>query len=111
YTNKHFALNDLVISQKLQDLNTPNQKFLDEEIIWKHYHTAPENNLLQYLRKTYGDSGTNDAKESYVIGSTLDGGTVFWQINHVLQVQKAKICYYDENGRRGNKFKVPYKNE
>ena len=87
------------------------QKYIPEEVLWKYFHIEPENNLLKYLRAKYGDAKVNDAKEVYGIGSTHDGGTIFWNINSELQIQKSKICYYDANGKRTNKFKVPYKNE
>lgn len=97
------------------ETNTANlvvpQKFIDEAIIWNYFEVEPENNLLQYLRRTYGDEKVDDAKETYSIGSTKDGGTVFWNINNNLIVQKAKIAYYDTNGKRTNNFKVPYKND
>jgi hypothetical protein len=87
------------------------QKFIAESVIWEHFHTQPENNLLQYLRKTYGDEKVNDAKEVYALSTSNDGGTMFWNININLQVQKLKITYYNAIGKRTNKFKVPYKNE
>ncbi len=87
------------------------QKFIDESIIWKYFKINPENNLLQYLRKMYGELKTEDAKETYCLGTSNDGGIIFWSINTNLNVQKAKIAYYDTNGKRTNKFKVPYKNE
>ena len=87
------------------------QKFIDESIIWKYFKINPENNLLQYLRKMYGELKTEDAKETYCLGTNNDGGIIFWSINTNLNVQKAKIAYYDTNGKRTNKFKVPYKNE
>ncbi len=71
----------------------------------------PENNLLKYLRKTYGNSKVDDAIETYALGSSSDGGIFFWSINSDLKIQKAKIAYYDENGKRTNRFKVPFKNE
>jgi hypothetical protein len=86
-------------------------KYIPESTIWEDFYTIPENNLLQYLRKTYCNDKVNDAKETYVIGTSKNGGTIFWEINSNLQVQKAKISYYDENGKRNNQFKVPYKNE
>src|SRR5690606_8081141 len=76
-----------------------------------YYEVAPENNLLQYLRKNYPEEDVNRVKEEYALGSTKDGGTVFWLINEDLQVQKNKICYYQENGKRTNRFAAPYKNE
>jgi len=87
------------------------QKYIDESILWKYFKVNPENNLLQYLRKRYGDLKAEDAKETYVLGTSNDGGTIFWSINIDLKVQKAKIVYYNTNGKRANKFKVPYKNE
>jgi hypothetical protein len=86
-------------------------KYIPEGAIWEDYHTIPENNLLQYLRKTYSNDKVDNAKETYVIGTSKDGGTFFWEINTGLQVQKAKISYYNENGKRNNQFKVPYKNK
>jgi hypothetical protein len=62
----------------------------------------------RFIRKTYNDKVDN-AKETYVIGlSKMED--FFWEINTGLQVQKAKISYYNENGRN-NQFKVPYKNK
>lgn len=87
------------------------QKFIPETEIWPPYFHKPENNLLEYLRKTYGNEKVDDVKELYAVGSTYDGGTIFWNINKELKVQKAKIAYYDTNGKRTDKFKVPYKNE
>lgn len=86
-------------------------KFIPESTIWKYFHFMPENNLLKYLRRTFGDNKVDDAKETYALGSSIDGGIFFWSINSDLKVQKAKIAYYDENGKRSNKFKVPFKNE
>jgi hypothetical protein len=87
------------------------QKFIEESLIWEHFHLIPENNLLFYLRKTYGNSRVDDAKETFVLGSTKDGGSCFWSINTNLKIQKEKIAYYDHNGKRTNKFVVPFKNE
>lgn len=104
---------DLILPKKTI-INAPKltvQKFINESIIWQYFKVNPENNLLQYLRKTYGDIKTEDAKETYAIGTSNDGGVIFWCINTNLKVQKAKIAYYDTNGKRNNKFKVPYKNE
>jgi len=87
------------------------QQYIPEEEIWSNYYTELENNLLQFLRKNYDHKLVEDAKEVYAIGTSEDGGTMFWNINKELQVQKLKIVYYDENGRRKNHFKVPYLNK
>lgn len=85
-------------------------QFIDESTIWKFFHAQPENNLLKYLRNNYNNEKVEAAKLEYAIGTSNDGGTIFWNINTDLQVQKAKISYYNLNGKRTNKFKVPYTN-
>lgn len=86
-------------------------RYIPEAAIWMEYGTEPENNLLTYLRMHYPKESVDDVTKSYVLGTTKDGGTIFWQINIDGHVQKAKISYYGKNGKRTNKFKVPYKNE
>lgn len=107
-SDNNFSVTSENINVKLDDYFL--LKFIPESTIWKHFHFMPENNLLQYLRKTYGNIKVDDVKETYVLGSSIDGGISFWSINSDLKVQKVKIVYYDENGRRTDKFKVPYKN-
>lgn len=104
YENKHTFT-------KKQQKQQKQQRFIDEDIIWKYFHITPENNLLKYLRSTYDNSKVDLAKEWYALGTTKDGGTIFWQINQDLKVQKNKICYYDLNGKRKNRFLSQYKNE
>ncbi|WP_338731955.1 DUF6371 domain-containing protein [Mangrovimonas cancribranchiae] len=87
------------------------QKFIPENKIWDAYSKLPENNLLKYLRKTYGDNRVDKACKEYALGTSDDGGVMFWSINTDLQVQKLKISYYDTNGRRKKKFKAPYLND
>ncbi|MGJ5642809.1 DUF6371 domain-containing protein [Formosa sp. S-31] len=70
-----------------------------------------ENPLLKYLRSTYGNTETEIVKELYHIGTSKHNGTIFWYINVYGKAQKAKVSFYDTNGKRTNKFKVPYKNE
>ncbi len=94
-----------------EETNQPVQKFIPEAIIWKYFNLEPENNLLEYLRSKYFKELVNSVKETYALGTTKDGGTIFWLINQNSEVQKAKISYYNNEGKRTNKFKVPYKNE
>ncbi len=93
-----------------QGKNHPEQKFIPESIAWKYFQVEPENNLLKYLRKNFPHELIDSVKETYAIGTTKDGGTIFWLTNQNSQVQKAKISYYNIEGKRTNKFKVPYKN-
>ena len=111
YTHHTFAHN----TKPLQFICKPKPKtpikYIKEQYIWDAYAIEPENNLLQYLRKTYCKEDVERTKEYYCIGSTKDNGTIFWQININLKVQKNKISYYNKLGKRTNKFNAPYKNE
>ncbi|MDO7173455.1 DUF6371 domain-containing protein [Mariniflexile sp. AS56] len=105
--------NRLIKNEKQISNPTENRtiNYVSEVEIWKHYLIEPENNLLKYLRKTYGNKKVDLVKEMYVIGTCTKGGTVFWNISKELNVQKSKVCFYDTNGKRTNRFQVPYKNE
>lgn len=89
----------------------PKQLFIDEQIIWKNYMNPNENNLIKYLKSNYPVEKVYNSIYDYVLGTTNDGGTVFWQINKDLQVQKNKVCYYKSNGKRTNRFIVNYRND
>lgn len=119
-TNKYEPINyelemvktaETVKSNKSKKEETVIQKYISEETIWNYYSNKPENNLLQYIRKTYRNHNVDDVFENYVLGTTKDGGVIFWQINKNNQIQKGKISYYNKNGKRNNKFNAPYKNK
>ena len=101
-----------VIHNDICNANKKNPvKHIDFQLVNKSIADYPENNLLQYLRLQYGNKAIYQVQQMYYIGNTNDGGTIFWNINKDLKVQKSKICYYKKNGKRTSKFKVPYKNE
>ena len=95
----------------LKDKTTKKHKFIDFKVVNLCYENIRENNLLLYLRNKYGDTKTEIVKKMYYIGTSKDMGTVFWNINRDSKAQKAKVSYYNPDGRRTNRFKVPYKNE
>lgn len=99
------------IKNKSNNIEKKKINFIPKEVMKQHYLVYPENNLLKYLRKVYGDKKVDCVKELYAIGTCKNGGTIFWNINKDCKVQKSKISFYNENGRRFNRFKVPYKNE
>lgn len=88
-----------------------NIKYIDYQVVKYSLACSTENNLLHYLKLQYGNKKVDCIQKLYYIGNTDDGGTIFWNINKDLKVQKSKICYYKKNGKRTSKFKVPYKNE
>ena len=66
--------------------------------------------MLQYLKTKYSEGEVDYVTQLYKIGTSKKLGTVFWLINKQGKVQKAKVCYYNQNGKRTNRFEVPYKN-
>jgi len=112
--NKFEAISGLVlpkviIGQSVQNEKiTPNQKFIDERLIWKFYRNTNENNLLKYIRITYQKYTVDDVFLEYALGTSKNGGMMFWERNKKLQVQSVKINFFQQNGRRTNKFNRPY---
>ncbi|MCT4662910.1 MAG: DUF6371 domain-containing protein [Tissierellales bacterium] len=100
-----------LVNRKITATEKPSQKFIEEHVAIESTLIKPENNLLLYLRKVYGNEKTDKAKEEYLIGTYLDGATMFWEINKNLQVQKCKLSYYKTNGRRTEKFNHIYTNK
>lgn len=111
YTNVLQLSNSTVGQRKTSTENITRQpKYIQKELVLRYKAYKPENNLLLYIRKVYGSENVELVKNMYYIGSSKDGGTIFWNINEKEKVQKAKVSYYTIDGKRTNKFKVPYKN-
>ena len=87
------------------------KSYIDLEVVKKTLYVNQENALLQYLRSKYDDDKVNFVKQLYSIGTSKEGGTVFWFINKQGKAQKAKVSYYTKVGKRTNRFEVPYKNK
>tara|TARA_R110002073_G_scaffold57778_4_gene146614 strand:- start:4130 stop:5092 length:963 start_codon:yes stop_codon:yes gene_type:complete len=102
-------LHDARVLQRNTD-KKKKQKYIPLSLINRFLNNKTENNLLRYLGRMYGDKKMQLVKKMYYIGTSKDKGTIFWNINIKSKVQKAKVSYYDPNGKRTNYFKVPYKN-
>jgi hypothetical protein len=83
-------------------------KYINFQEVTKSIQLLPENNLLRHLRSKYCNTTIDFIKKKYYIGSSKDGGTIFWNINKDGKVQKAKIFYHQKNGKRTTFFKVPF---
>lgn len=86
-------------------------KYIEKEVVTRYVQVQPQNNLLSYIGKTYGEKNKEFVKNVYQLGTSKDRGVIFWSINKQQKVQKAKVVYYNKEGKRKQKFKVPYKNE
>lgn len=86
-------------------------KYVQNKVVEICMQAKQHNNLLHYISKTYGEKNKEYVKNLYKLGTSKDGGMIFWSINKQQKVQKAKVAYYSKEGKRKQKFKVPYKNE
>lgn len=97
---------------KIQDKSVAKPiKYVGNDIVNRYLHVQQQNNLLSYISRTYGVENKEFVKNLYQLGTSKDGGIIFWSINKQQKVQKAKVVYYNNTGKRKQKFKVPYKNE
>lgn len=97
--------------QEIAECVAVKHKYIDYQVVDAFLKMQPQNNLLHYIAKTYGEDNKEFVKNLYQLGTNKDGGIIFWNINKQQNVQKAKVVYYNKEGKRKQKFKVPYKNE
>ncbi|MDR0618811.1 MAG: DUF6371 domain-containing protein [Bacteroidales bacterium] len=60
------------------------------------------NTLIQYLCKVCGTERVIQAVKRYKIGTTKQGGTIFWQIDDKNNVHAGKIITYNADGHRNH---------
>jgi len=86
-------------------------KYIDPSVVKESIQQQPENNLLAYIRKTYGDKKTERVIDLYYLGTDPSGYTLFWNVDKNLMVRKAKAIKYNTSGKRTSKIRSPYLNE
>lgn len=87
------------------------KKYIDPTVVKESLSQKPENNLLGYIRKTYGNEKTERAINLYYLGTDPTGYTLFWNVDKNLKVRKAKAVKYDVTGKRTNRIRSLYLNE
>lgn len=60
----------------------------------------PFNTLYRYFVSLFGEPKATDVCKAYRLGTSAQGGTIFWQINRANDVHAGKIIYYQQNGHR-----------
>jgi hypothetical protein len=108
FPNNEFK--DSNFQNSIEEKVTTKQKYINESEIWKYYSNSNQNNLISYLFEKYNGIDVKRALEYYTIGTDKNGGSIFWYISKTLKIQKSKVCFYKPNGKRTDKFYVPYKN-
>jgi hypothetical protein len=78
----------------------PAPSYIDAGIFQKSLRGYENNNLVQFLRRIAGDEATEKAVEMYHIGTSQNGGTVFWEIDRDGKIRAGKIIQYGTDGHR-----------
>ncbi len=86
-------------------------KYIDPAFVKESIQHQPENNLLAYIRKTYGNKKTKRVINLYYLGTDPNGYTLFWNIDKNLMARKAKAIKYNATGKRTSKIRSPFLNE
>ncbi len=75
-----------------------NQNFISKKLVEKYSEKKYENPLYQYLMRMKIDKTTIDMVfDDYGVGSTCDGGIIFWQIDEKYHIHRGQIIWYDSD--------------
>ena len=78
----------------------PQPSFINVELLKKSLSNYEKNKFVQWLIGVVGETQTSEAVERYFVGTLLNGGTCFWQIDLQGRIRTGKIITYDEDGHR-----------
>jgi hypothetical protein len=78
----------------------PQPSYIDTDVFKKSLQGYENNRLIQYLCGIVGDEATRQAIERYFIGTSKNGGTVFWQIDVAGKIRTGKVIRYAADGHR-----------
>jgi len=81
--------------------------FTDPAIFQKTLSGYNLNNLVQWLCAKLGRSIVMDAVKEYQVGTTKDGATIFWQVNHEGRAGTGHVIAYPKNDHHRIKTKKP----
>jgi hypothetical protein len=105
------APNTTIKQQNLSYKPPKISNIIDFDMVELSYKSDDINNFKLYLHRKYVGYDVTNALQMYYIGTSANNYTVFWYINQYGKVQKSKEVLYQPNGKRTNKFRVPYKND
>ena len=81
--------------------------FIDEELFKRTLTNYEQNHFVQWLVEIVGKEHADRAIGSYFIGTSENGGTVFWQIDLQGNMRTGKIIMYDNNGCKQEDVTLP----
>lgn len=95
-------------SQKSFTPPPPKQNsFIDPSYLKDSLQRYDQNNLVQFLEKTFGKSKAMKAVEAYKVGTSKrwHGANIFWQIDTEGKIRSGKIMVYDPSTGKRQKDK------
>jgi len=89
----------------------PSPSYIDKKLLERSLNIDrySRNVLVNYLRSVVGNDAVSEAVGRYFIGTSQDGGTVFWQIDLHGNIRTGKIILYDTTGHRRKDVTPPLK--
>jgi hypothetical protein len=110
FTDNHISfdtISNVVPYRKPTPKPQPRPSYIDADIFKKSLQEYENNALVQYLCKIVGDKATRQTVESYYIGTSKNGGTVFWQIDVAGKIRTGKVIQYATDGHRRKDVSPP----
>jgi len=74
--------------------------YIKKEIVEKTFSDFRNNIFMQFLIKTFGGQIAMELQEKYNIGTTKNGGTIFWQQDRWQRFRTGKVITYKTDGHR-----------
>ena len=115
YTPKQYYQDNNILSDKSDYIRlpkpTPKPKpqpsFIDTDKFKQSLQGYEKNNFIQCLYGIFPVEVVDNAISLYSVGTSKNGGTVFWQIDLQGKIRTGKIIMYDMNGHRRKDIQPP----
>ncbi|MDR2475709.1 MAG: DUF6371 domain-containing protein [Bacteroidales bacterium] len=78
----------------------PAPSYIDADIFKKSLQGYENNALIQFMHLIVGDEATRQTVEHYHIGTSKNGGTIFWQMDTAGKIRTGKVIQYAADGHR-----------
>ena len=85
----------------------PQPSFIDTDNLMRSLSKYEQNNFVHWLMGIAGEERTAKAISRYLVGTSKNGGTCFWQIDEQSRIRTGKIIVYDKGGHRRKDIKPP----
>jgi len=74
--------------------------YIEADAVNETLNDYGNNNLVLFLRNLVGEETADDVAGKYFVGTTQEGATIFWLIDHEGNVRGGKVIEYNKKGCR-----------